>query len=796
MNDTNKEQNLENVINDVEQMNIEQKDAVRVKKGWLPVDYTAEVKSLLDISFEPDEFQKQAFYLVKNHHSIFVAAHTSSGKTLIADYAVSLSIKSNSRCIYTSPIKALSNQKYYDFKKKFGDCGIITGDIQMNTESKCLVMTTEILRNMLYRDNEILQDLEYVVFDEVHYINDPDRGVIWEECIIMLPEYVTIIMLSATISNTLEFSKWVGKTRNCVVYVIETEKRVIPLNHLIFKNEHIYDYNGKWVREIECNKKQYYGKIMEKRNKKPDDYKINVYKQEKRENLNIFSLLNFLKFEKLFPTICFCFSKRKCEELAKNIGNLITPTEKTRIEEYFKLTDNLDLPQVKIIKKMCINGVGVHHSDLLPILKEIVEFLFSEGLIKILFATETFAMGINMPAKCVVFFSLKKFTQETRKGSQLMKENSLISTNINLKNTLEKNIIFKSNFRFLNSSEYTQMSGRAGRRGIDTKGIVLISGYDLPPQEKVKNMIYGSPVPLSSKFKLTHGMILSLLIKNFKIEEIMRKSFGESYLKFNEKNLLNELLFLKQKRTELKEKIKITDELKLFFNDYQYIVENNKKILKKYGNMILKPETIIYTNSNIIFKLESKNLDIFSVKFLYKKNFNEFLYDENKIHNSSKKNNSDDKEENQIKENNKIPGEIKMDDIIFILNPDFSLNFNYGEGTDVLTILNIKNKIENLKKTMKNIELKDFELMKQINLTESRIKKIENILGDENLKLFDEYFEFLNFLKIFNYFDENVTIKGRFASEIKTLNEILITELIFNNDFKDCNEFVIIPLLT
>ncbi|KAG0417535.1 putative ATP-dependent RNA helicase, partial [Dictyocoela roeselum] len=267
----------------------------------------------------------------------------------------------------------------------------------------------------------------------------------------------------------------------------------------------------------------------------------------------MFSLVNFLKNEKLFPTICFCFSKKKCEEYAKNLGNLNTqePALREKIEKFFNESmknssfngnnrndqieenefkndnefqdedeygdeyedeyedefkdefkdendtknvkyckNNMDLPQIEMVKTFCLNGIGIHHSDLLPILKEIVEFLFRKGMLKMLFATETFAMGVNMPAKSVVFVSLKKFTQERIRGCRISKDHQ------NKGNDLPWPSIPQQSFRFLNTSEYTQMSGRAGRRGKDPKGTVIISGYSLPPKETLRRMIFGSSLPL------------------------------------------------------------------------------------------------------------------------------------------------------------------------------------------------------------------------------------------------------------------------------------------------------------
>ncbi|KAG5184772.1 P-loop containing nucleoside triphosphate hydrolase protein [Tribonema minus] len=189
----------------------------------------------IEYPFELDAFQKQAVARLERRECVFVAAHTSAGKTVVAEYAIALAAAHMTRAIYTSPIKALSNQKYRDFKKRFGDdVGLITGDVSINPEASCLIMTTEILRSMLYRGADIVRDIEWVIFDEVHYINDTERGVVWEEVIIMLPEHAGMIFLSATTPNTIEFSDWIGRTKKKPVHVITTDYRPVPLQHFIY----------------------------------------------------------------------------------------------------------------------------------------------------------------------------------------------------------------------------------------------------------------------------------------------------------------------------------------------------------------------------------------------------------------------------------------------------------------------------------------------------------------------------------------------------------------------------------
>jgi antiviral helicase SKI2 len=194
----------------------------------------------LKYPFELDYFQRQAVMRLERRESVFVAAHTSAGKTVVAEYAIALAKKHHTRTIYTSPIKALSNQKYRDFRDRFDDVGLITGDVSINPDAACLIMTTEILRSMLYRGSDTIRDIEFVIFDEVHYVNDSERGVVWEEVIIMLPDKINLIFLSATTPNTLEFSDWIGRTKQRKVYVVSTSKRPVPLQHYLYHDDNMF----------------------------------------------------------------------------------------------------------------------------------------------------------------------------------------------------------------------------------------------------------------------------------------------------------------------------------------------------------------------------------------------------------------------------------------------------------------------------------------------------------------------------------------------------------------------------
>uniref|UniRef100_A0AAG5CTW2 Helicase SKI2W n=1 Tax=Anopheles atroparvus TaxID=41427 RepID=A0AAG5CTW2_ANOAO len=458
--------------------------------------------------FELDIFQKQAILKLEEHSHVFVAAHTSAGKTAVAEYAIGLSKKHMTKTIYTSPIKALSNQKYRDFKATFQDVGLITGDIQIDPTASCLIMTTEILRSMLYCGSDITRDLEYVIFDEVHYITDSDRGHVWEEVLILLPDHVCIVMLSATVPNTLEFANWVGKTKQKRVYVVSTAKRPVPLEHYLYtgfggksKNDSflLVNEHGQFVHEGFAKAKE----SIDAR-KSGNQYRVGNYTQRQEQTLWV-GLIDHLQRKEKLPVVAFTLSRNRCDNNADALSScdLTTAREKYAITNFFQqcvqrlIPADRVLPQVLQIQHCLERGIGIHHSGILPILKEIVEMLFARGLVKILFATETFAMGVNMPARTVIFDSTRKFD-----GMSM---------------------------RTLQPSEYTQMAGRAGRRGLDKTGtVMIICKRELPSDAELRTMILGKPVRLESQFRLTYAMMLYLLrVELVTVESMMLHSFRE-----------------------------------------------------------------------------------------------------------------------------------------------------------------------------------------------------------------------------------------------------------------------------
>uniref|UniRef100_A0A914QYL2 Uncharacterized protein n=1 Tax=Panagrolaimus davidi TaxID=227884 RepID=A0A914QYL2_9BILA len=431
--------------------------------------------------FVLDVFQKKAISCIEANQSVLVAAHTSAGKTVVAEYAIALALKKKMRIIYTSPIKALSNQKFRDFQNEFGDVGLMTGDVTIKPDASCIVMTTEVLRSMLYRGSEIMLETGWIIFDEVHYMRDKDRGFVWEESITLLNDRIKCVFLSATLPNYNEFASWFCVLHNQPCNVVCTDYRPTPLRHFVHPvgSDGIYEVVGN--DGVFC------------KNKFDDAMKCFsdsiVTPTPKKLKLNsVLSVLKTVHEKNLMPCIVFSFSRKECEDYAnsmttfdfvpdenikQNIDNIFLEAVKTLSE-----TDR-NLPQVKGILPCLLRGIGVHHSGLLPVLKEVTEILFSQGYIKVLFATETFAIGLNMPARTVVFTSCRKFD-----GTE---------------------------YRSISSGEYIQMSGRAGRRGKDKNGIVILLCDEIFNSETAKNLINGGADPLNSQFRLTYNMILNLL---------------------------------------------------------------------------------------------------------------------------------------------------------------------------------------------------------------------------------------------------------------------------------------------
>tara|TARA_Y100000389_G_C17466874_1_gene526460 strand:- start:2173 stop:4644 length:2472 start_codon:yes stop_codon:yes gene_type:complete len=493
-------------------------------------------------SFPLSDFQKYSIQgLVEGNH-VLITAHTGSGKTLPAEFAIQYFHKMGKKVIYTSPIKALSNQKFYEFTKAFPEIsfGILTGDVKYNPEADVLIMTTEILQNTLYQresnsnddktmslhfDMDIENELACVIFDEIHYINDADRGKVWEESILMLPQHVQMLMLSATIDRPEVFAKWCqDRYKNKEVILAPTYHRVVPLTHYVFTSTTKAIYKQEKDKQIQNNVKNFVNKlhiIKDKNGKFNDDTYVktknmlNLFQKHQvymTPGLVLNNIIKHLYDNDMLPALCFVLSRKNVEKYAQQIttnlfekGSKIPSIIKHECMNVLRKLPNYEeytmLPEFEFIVQLLEKGVAIHHSGLMPIFREMIEMLFSKGYIKVLFATETFAVGINMPTKTVVFTGLGKFD----------------GTN---------------NRNFL-SHEYTQMAGRAGRRGIDTVGYVIhatnMFSNRYPVMNDYKNVLSGQPQKLVSKFKISYNLLLSMIsMDNLDFEEFVNKSMVQN----------------------------------------------------------------------------------------------------------------------------------------------------------------------------------------------------------------------------------------------------------------------------
>ncbi|KAI1461211.1 antiviral helicase [Annulohypoxylon moriforme] len=490
--------------------------------------------------FTLDPFQRLSISSIERDESVLVSAHTSAGKTVVAEYAIAHCLKKNQRVIYTSPIKALSNQKYREFNEAFGDVGLMTGDVTINPTASCLVMTTEILRSMLYRGSEIMREVAWVVFDEIHYMRDKSRGVVWEETIILLPDKVRYVFLSATIPNAFQFAEWIAKIHRQACHVVYTDFRPTPLQNYFFPSggtgiflvvdekgvfrEHNFNKTMQLVEERKAAAEENDSKTRGKgKHKKP-------FKGGNNDSANadIQKIVKMIMNKNFNPVIVFNFSKRECEMMALTTSKFAfnDESEKAMVRKVFVSAieslseEDRELPQIQNILPLLEKGIGVHHSGLLPILKETIEILFQEGLIKVLFATETFSIGLNMPAKTVVFTKVTKFD-----GNSV---------------------------RPLTPSEYIQMSGRAGRRGLDERGIVIMMIDDKMEPETAKNIVVGQQDRLNSAFYLGYNMVLNLLrIDAINPEFMLENCFFQFQNTASVAGLEHELMKLQKTRDEM-----------------------------------------------------------------------------------------------------------------------------------------------------------------------------------------------------------------------------------------------------
>ena len=470
----------------------------------------------LPYTFPLDPFQQHACAAISKDENVLVCAKTGSGKTLVGEYQIYHSLQKGKRVFYTTPIKSLSNQKFYDLKHQFTDAsvGIMTGDIKFCPDAQIVIMTTEILRNLLYKRGSTTEHLgltaslsmdnvDAIIFDECHYINDKDRGKVWEETMILLPPSINMVMLSATLDHPEYLALWLGELKQKPIHLIETHYRMVPLTHYVLGKEdkmipimdakEIYFPNQyvDWFRSYHGQQKElqaFQQKVVDSRkagSKGGVEGKVHASHFVHRLN----EVITMLEQKELLPALFFVLSRKQCESYAAKVEHTLLDTSDTATVKHIitfhlhrHMKDLEKVPQYHQIYELLIRGIAFHHSGLLPILKEIIEILFTKGFVKLMFCTETFAVGLNMPTKTVLFAGFKKYDDTY------------------------------GTMRMLRKDEYFQMAGRAGRRGKDDKGVVIY----LPDREPVypeemEMMMKGSRQPVQSRMDFHYDFLLKTL---------------------------------------------------------------------------------------------------------------------------------------------------------------------------------------------------------------------------------------------------------------------------------------------
>lgn len=447
------------------------------------------------LSFPLDTFQLEAIEHLYHGRSVLVTAPTGSGKTIVAEYAIFDALDRGLKLIYTTPLKALSNQKFRDLCDEYGESriGLVTGDIAINPTAPIVVMTTEILRNILYQDPARLDQVIHVVLDEVHYMNDAERGTVWEETIIHAPRHVQLVALSATVANAPEIAAWIS-TIHGEIEVVEHFERPVPLRQLYYTDDQLFPLLAKDGRGLN-------GQLRHRRPKGGAPFR------RRRQDTDPVKLVKALDSEQLLPAIYFIFSRRGCDLalqdcLAADL-KLVSRNERAEIEALVDkvVRENPTVKQTGPVTARLLRalplGVAVHHAGLVPVLRHLVERLFQQGLIRVVFATETLAAGINMPARTTIISSLSKRTDVGH--------------------------------RLLTANEFMQMTGRAGRRGKDVVGHAVIVDDGFQTVQEAYAVASAPPNPIESQFTLSYNMVLNLM-RNFPwetIRELLKRSFGQ-----------------------------------------------------------------------------------------------------------------------------------------------------------------------------------------------------------------------------------------------------------------------------
>ncbi|KAM3228476.1 hypothetical protein ACQJBY_059873 [Aegilops geniculata] len=794
----------------------------------------------IEYPFELDKFQKEAIYYLEKGESVFVAAHTSAGKTVVAEYAFALASKHCTRAVYTAPIKTISNQKYRDFCGKF-DVGLLTGDVSIRPEATCLIMTTEILRSMLYRGADIIRDIEWVIFDEVHYVNDAERGVVWEEVIIMLPKHINIVLLSATVPNTVEFADWIGRTKQKKIRVTSTNKRPVPLEHCLFYSGEVFKVCEKDIfltQGFRDAKDAFKMKNANKFGAKPGtksgtpavragtqgrnpdtsskgrDQKHPKHHQtnsgaaaiqqstsgsRRSESSFWMPLINNLLKKSLVPVVIFCFSKNRCDRSADSMfgADLTSSSDKSEIRVFcdkafsrLKGSDR-NLPQVVGIQSLLRRGIGVHHAGLLPIVKEVVEMLFCRGVIKVLFSTETFAMGVNAPARTVVFDTLRKFDGKEH--------------------------------RRLLPGEYIQMAGRAGRRGLDTIGTVIMMCRDeIPEESDLKNLLVGKPTRLESQFRLTYTMILHLLrVEELKVEDMLKRSFAEFHAQKDLPQKEKLLLQMLRQPTKTIECIKGEPSIEEYYDMFleaeehrEFVTEaimqlhTTQQFLAPGRLVVVKSKSdddhllgVIVKNPSATLKQTRKSSGVINIKLPYTGDASGMGFEVRAVEN---------KEIISI-----CTSKIKIDQVGLL--EDISktayaktvqmlikeqTDGKYPPALDAIKDLKMKdmdqvkryhahnNLLEEMSKNKCHgcIKLKEHKsMMKDQKVHKDELDQLKYQMSDEALQQMPQFQGRIDVLKEIHYIDSDlvVQLKGRVACEMNSGEELISTECLFENQLDE-----------
>lgn len=460
------------------------------------------------LKYPLDEFQLTACTSLDRGMSVLVAAPTGAGKTTIAEFAIWLArARTQGRVFYTTPIKALSNQKFHELRAEYGDdeVGLLTGDTNLRGNAPITVMTTEVLRNMIYEGSRDLDELSYVILDEVHYLADRHRGAVWEEIILHLPDHVKLVSLSATVSNAEEFGDWLHTVRGDTE-VIVSEHRPVPLYQHVMVKDSLYplfvDREGKLVERGKLNRELV---RMERGHESPSRHGRPTHM--KRNRINHGRLAHMLDEAKLLPGIVFIFSRKGCDmavmRCLQDGVRLTTQEERASIRRIVRhelrnfSREDLAVLGYNSWLSGLERGIAAHHAGLIPQFKTIIETLFQARLVKLVFATETLALGINMPAKSVTIEQLEKFNGVTRVP--------------------------------LTPGEYTQLTGRAGRRGIDTVGHAIIAWENRQDLDVIAGLASKRLYPLRSSFRPTYNMAVNLLERETveQVRQTLERSFAQ-----------------------------------------------------------------------------------------------------------------------------------------------------------------------------------------------------------------------------------------------------------------------------